>query len=497
MPGMDVRFTPISYGQACELRTRQDAFIVTISRAAKGESSSGFESITPLGMDLTNIASYQQALSPILHKVEERSRPTMTLRSAGDQNLVVELGTMNADLVVRSRVELLLRAITARKQDGLLYTDVNTRTLTLRFDPAKVHLSHLIQMVSDVEANLPHDTTSVKIPYRVWRMPLCFNHPAVAASVDRYKKTVRNKAVYLDPEDGTDNRGYLARTNGLQSISQVEEAIVGSSFITVGNGFFLGTPILLPRDRRNRLRCQKYNPTRLQTAEGAFGWGGCMGAVYGVESPGGYQMAGRTLPFWSTFGNVPGFTPDRPWLLESLDTVDFYRVDPDELDGMLASFKAGTWQWDVRPAEFDVAEQARFDADIEEEAKAYEAKQAVAIAACEREEERLYAEWRKEQEEAAQKKREREAGGQSGADDTSWQDDPQAIKLTSPLAASVWKVPEKGKTYALGEAVIVLEAMKTEVPVKASQDIVVTHIVTQAGTAIQPGDVLVAAKAAR
>ena len=53
----------------------------------------------------------------------------------------------------------------------------------------------------------------------------------------------------------------------------------------------------------------KYNPARTTTPEGAVGLGGAYMCIYPMESPGGYQLIGRTLPIWNTFGRVGPFTP--------------------------------------------------------------------------------------------------------------------------------------------------------------------------------------------
>lgn len=55
--------------------------------------------------------------------------------------------------------------------------------------------------------------------------------------------------------------------------------------------------------------------------QGAVGIAGLVAAIYPVESPGGYQLFGRTLPTWQPWGKGPNFTPDKPWVLEPFDQV--------------------------------------------------------------------------------------------------------------------------------------------------------------------------------
>ena len=48
--------------------------------------------------------------------------------------------------------------------------------------------------------------------------------------------------------------------------------------------------------------------------------------IYPMDSPGGYQLVGRTLPIWNTFGRTGPFTAHKPWLLEFFDQVTTGRL---------------------------------------------------------------------------------------------------------------------------------------------------------------------------
>lgn len=72
---------------------------------------------------------------------------------------------------------------------------------------------------------------------------------------------------------------------------------------------------------RHRLVVPKYNPARTFTEEGTVGLGGAYMCIYPMDSPGGYQLVGRTLPIWNTWGRVEPFSPEAPWLLRIFDQV--------------------------------------------------------------------------------------------------------------------------------------------------------------------------------
>lgn len=115
-------------------------------------------------------------------------------------------------------------------------------------------------------------------------------------------------------------------------------------------------------------------------------------------------MVGRTLPTWDTFGKKNGFSPQAPWLLQNFDTIRFKQVSQAEYDLQLRAFKAGTYTWEVRDTSFDVAQQSEFLTSVQEEVEAFRKKQAVTLEQCRVEEEKLFAEWREEQDKALESK---------------------------------------------------------------------------------------------
>jgi biotin carboxyl carrier protein len=64
--------------------------------------------------------------------------------------------------------------------------------------------------------------------------------------------------------------------------------------------------------------------------------------------------------------------------------------------------------------------------------------------------------------------------------------------LAAPMPATVVKIPvEEGQTVAKGETVLVLEAMKMEMPLRAAHDGTVVAIRCAEGELVQPGVTLI------
>lgn len=56
--------------------------------------------------------------------------------------------------------------------------------------------------------------------------------------------------------------------------------------------------------------------------------------IYGMDSPGGYQLVGRTVPIWNRWAKR-----ENPWMFRAFDQIKFHIVSEAELD---AAREAGT-----------------------------------------------------------------------------------------------------------------------------------------------------------
>ncbi|GAK65887.1 urea carboxylase [Moesziomyces antarcticus] len=491
-PSDTLHFVAVTYAQAQEVARRIARYLSQVHKAVETQCSEGVEPLE-MAVDAPVYAQADYGASKsILASIDEVAgeRPKVQIRSAGDRFVVMEYGDMTADIINRCRIELLVRELTKTKASrGIVDLNPNLRSVTIQIDPTKVDdLEALVKWLVEIETQIP-SAREVKIPTREFTLPVTFEDPEVKLSIQKYMETVRSKAVYLP-----DNCEYLAEANGYASTREVEEAVVGCRQLAVAVGFFMGTPILLPLDPRKRMRCQKYNPTRLTTPAGALGHGGSCFAIYPVSCPGGYALLGRTLPCWSTFGDKPGFQPTQPYLFENFDTIQFEKVDQATYDQALREFDAGTYRWKVRETVFDVAEQSAFLASIQEETEAFRKQQAVSLQKAEQKEEKLFAEWQHEVEEAAKRK----AAGQTDYDAATLEDfanDESAIPITSGLAANVWKVlVKKGDKVEPGQKVAILEAMKMEIDVLAPEGATsIKAILKPPGSSVNPGDAILVA----
>src|SRR5690606_38993027 len=116
----------------------------------------------------------------------------------------------------------------------------------------------------------------------------------------------------------------------------------------------------VPVDPRHRLLTSKYNPARTYTAEGTVGIGGVYMCIYGMDSPGGYQLVGRTLPIWNKFLKNPVFQNGEPWLLKFFDRVRYYPVTEAELIVQREAFREGRLSIRIEEDTFSLADHQQF-----------------------------------------------------------------------------------------------------------------------------------------
>ena len=136
----------------------------------------------------------------------------------------------------------------------------------------------------------------------------------------------------------------------------------------------------MPIDPRHRLLSSKYNPARTFTAEGTVGIGGMYMCIYGMDSPGGYQLIGRTVPIWNKFKKNKQFG-DQQWFLRFFDQIKYYEVTEAELDQFRADFAHGQAEIKIEESEFDFAAYQDFLATEQDSIAAFKAQQQAALAA--------------------------------------------------------------------------------------------------------------------
>jgi urea carboxylase len=294
---------------------------------------------------------------------EQDGRPSITYRYAGDRAVLVEYGEMVFDLALNFFVLAVDNGLSGHPPAGLVETAPGFRSMLVTFDPTATSAADIVEHIESVHKSLD-PTHGVTIPSRIIDMPIAFDDTQTGAAVQRYVHSIRGDAP--NAEGGT-NIDYVVRYNGLRDREELYETALATEQWTAFIGFFPGLPFMFPLDPRDAVFVPKYNPTRTWTPEGAVGIGGPCYAIYPVESAGGYQLIGRTLPIYDVLQRNEVFH-ENPLLLRAGDRVRFHRVEEDELLQLFEDVRSDTYRYRVEEAPFDVRSHLEWAATVADEA---------------------------------------------------------------------------------------------------------------------------------
>jgi urea carboxylase len=494
--GNTLKYVRVGLQDALKKRNRNDHFLESIEHAIK--TNSGLDKIGNLQSGHVNFHECEIGKAIIWEKNADGNTPRVRYRQGGDDHLLIEYGDESFDLNHRCRVTALentLRSDTTPNQiKANLYNTVGCcTTLLLYYNGAKLPRSDLVAHLQAVESQLG-DLRTTKVPTRVFKLPISFESKLQDEATQRYMTNQRPHAPYLP-----DNLGFVARNNAFTT-QQLKDIYLTGQFMAVVVGFFCGNTVSLPVDPRQRISAPKMNPSRVFTPEGTVGWAGSCMSIYPVDSPGGYQMTGRTVPCWDYYSYKPGFV-NQPWIFRDFDILTFYQVSEQELDLLLGRFRAGKYEWEFEEVEFDMAEHNKLLASTMDEVKEIKKRQAVAQDEMTKAENESLERWRKEK-------------AENQVDESTVEkllDDPNVVGVEAPVDANVWKVEVSEGDQVDGSSVVshglkrkscciltiamqivILEAMKLEIAVKTPESAQSTGKLTVEKVLVKPGDTVTA-----
>lgn len=304
-------------------------------------------------------------MTAIIHsRAADTDRPVITYRAAGDRYVLVEYGEMALDLELNFFVTAVSARLAAHPVPGLVEGAPGFRSLLVQYEPAAIDRKDLIAALEEVH-DAQESVRSLTIPSRLITLPIAFDDAESREAVRRYATTIRHDAPNVRDNSNID---YTVEYNGLDGPEALYETVTGTEWWNAYTGFFPGLPFMFPLDPRNAITVPKYNPTRTWTAEGAVGIGGPCVAIYPVESPGGYQLFGRTVPVYDILARHDVFRED-PLLIRPGDRVRFLRVSEDQLLAARRDVLENRYEYMIEDDPFPVAdyleraEEVRAEAD--------------------------------------------------------------------------------------------------------------------------------------
>ena len=212
---------------------------------------------------------------------------------AGDSALIVEFEE-RIDPEVNARTIALAESIQTAAISGVRDVVPTYRSVAVYFDPLHVDYNALIRCI---EAEAAHPAAQRNKKRDPLRIPVCYGG-----------------------EFGPDLGNVAAFAH--MSESEVISVHTASTYRVFMLGFVPGFAYLGIVDRR--IAMPRHSTPRVRVPLGTVGIAGVQTGVYPAETPGGWQLIGRTplKPFDASRAD--------PFLMKAGDAVQFYAIDVDE-----------------------------------------------------------------------------------------------------------------------------------------------------------------------
>ncbi|CAI6091073.1 unnamed protein product [Clonostachys chloroleuca] len=315
-PGDTIRFKPVTPEVAMGLDKELDRAI---------EELRGLDDINTIP---DTVLSQSLSTEPII-VVSDKSQ-NIQARQAGDRAILLDFGDfMGFDMRQSFEIFAFCDQHSKIPIPGVEELTPGVFTLHVQYSQG-IFPSTIIDRITQ---HVKSYSVPTQVPSRIFRMPLAFDDGVCRAAIKRYGNTIRQQAPWLPS-----NTKFLAELNGLDTVANL---LYEASFLVLGLGdVFMGSPCAVPIDPRHRLFGSKYNPSRSFTPRGAVGIGGQYMCIYATDSPGGYQLVGRTKEIWdhdcasicSGRAGLIDHGAGSPWLFRLFDRITFYTVTEEELD---------------------------------------------------------------------------------------------------------------------------------------------------------------------
>jgi urea carboxylase len=191
------------------------------------------------------------------------------------------------------------------------------------------------------------------------------------------------------------------------------------------------------------------------------------------------------VQMWNRYRRTEDFRDGKQWLLRFFDQIRFYPVSAAELMQMRADFPHGRFRLDVQQTTLRLRDYRRFLADNAASISQFKARQQAAFEA-ERQ--------RWNDSEAAIPTggpRKTPGVGESNGEGDVPEIPAGCIAVSSPITGNVWQIAVgAGARVKAGDELIVVEAMKMEIPIAADEPGEIVEVRCERGRTIHAGETL-------
>jgi urea carboxylase len=252
----------------------------------------------------------------------------------GDRYIEVELGD-EMGFELNFRVHNVVAAIRQSEIPGIIELIPEMASFQVSYDPDRIAYDDVVREIGVLAQASAGGGDDAELDSRLYCVPVLYFDPWTTTCVDDYRAKVAEKTP--DPD-------FLCELNGLSGRRDLVRIHSGTEYWVAALGFWPGLCSLMPLNPAHNLIAPKYNPPRTWTPKGTIGIGGGITCIYPDQTPGGYQIFGRTpMPIWDREQKLAAFKNDLA-LFRAGDRVRFIPIDREEWDYIEARVEDGSYQ---------------------------------------------------------------------------------------------------------------------------------------------------------
>ena len=229
---------------------------------------------------------------------------------AGDRALVIEYGK-EISPKINSRIKVMTKTIESSKLKGIVEVVPTYCSLIVHYNPFDIDYYTLMNKLDSLENRISNTDCCES---RVIEIPTVYG--------EKYGVDIEN----------------VAKTNGL-SVEEVINIHTSKEYLVYMLGFTPGFAYLGGMDKK--IETPRLKTPRIKIDAGSVGIAGSQTGIYPIDSPGGWQLIGKTpLKLYDPY-------KETPILLKSGDYIKFIKISEEEYCKIKEEIENGTYEYKI------------------------------------------------------------------------------------------------------------------------------------------------------
>ncbi len=259
-------------------------------------------------------------------------------------------GEISREMKIESTLKALsiTKELSKRNIPGIIEIYPNNTSYLVRYDPNIISPHHLLDYLRDVD-RMKNEEESLIVDSKIIEIPVLYD--------DEETRKISLQYCHHHGESEESNFDFVMKLGGFKSVEEVIKRHSDQLYLVTAIGFKPGTAWCFPLSgsKSDMIEVPKYKSPRPFTPERAVGLGGVFTVVYPSESPGSYQLIGRSaVPVYDVYQRLAPFNesfvlarPGDLWKYRPVSKAEYRNIREEVING--------TYEYKIKPVSFSAA----------------------------------------------------------------------------------------------------------------------------------------------